>query len=398
MACRLPAAGEDAALPAPPDGGYELAADHPWTEAAMTTTELRGALARAARRLTLACAGAALLAASLPGDAAAEIDRVRWPVPMAFASNLTALGDAMPWVADQLKVISDGKIDLKVFEPGKMIPALGVFDAVSEGKSEAGYTWMGYEIGKVPASALFGATPFGLEPWEYTAWFYFGGGKALVEEVYKPHNIRPVFCGTISPEAAGWFRFEITSLDQIKGLKFRAAGLGGKVWQKVGASVTLLPGGELFQALEKGVLDGTEFSLPTVDEQLGFYKVAKFYYLPGWHQPSTSQFLYVNQQAWDSISPETQGLIETTCTAAVTMAIAKAEALQGPVLKKFEAEGVKNVALPEEILRAFQQASKEVLDEEAANDPLFAKVLESQRAFQAAHAPWKQLGYLPRNF
>jgi TRAP-type mannitol/chloroaromatic compound transport system substrate-binding protein len=240
--------------------------------------------------------------------------------------------------------------------------------------------------------------PFGLEPWEYTAWYYFAGGKALVEEVFKPHNIHPIFCGTISPEAAGWFRFEITSLDQIQGLKFRAAGLGGKVWQKLGASVTLLPGGELFQALEKGVLDGTEFSLPTVDEQLGFYKVAKFYYLPGWHQPSTSQYLYVNQAAWDSISPETQGLIDTTCTAAVTMSIAKAEALQGPVLSKFEQEGVKNVAFPDEILRAFEKASVEVLDEEAAKDELFKKVLESQRAFRAAHAPWKKLGYLPRSW
>ncbi|MCS6779152.1 MAG: TRAP transporter substrate-binding protein [Geminicoccaceae bacterium] len=343
---------------------------------------------------------AGLLAAATglaAAPAAADFDRVRWPVPMAFASNLTALGDAMPWVAEQLKAQSGGKVDLRVFEPGKMIPALGVFDAVSEGKVEAGYTWMGYEIGKVPASALFGAVPFGLEPWEFAAWFYFGGGKQLLEEVYKPHNVHPIFCGTISPEASGWFRFEITSLDQVKGLKFRAAGLGGKIWQKLGASVTLLPGGELFQALEKGVLDGTEFSLPTVDEQLGFYKVAKFYYLPGWHQPSTSQYLYVNKKAWDSINKETQALIETTCTAAVTMAIAKAEALQGPMLSKFEKEGVKLVRWSEEMLAAFKKATEEVMAEEAAKDPLFKKVYESQTAFQSAHAPWRRYGFLPRS-
>jgi TRAP-type mannitol/chloroaromatic compound transport system substrate-binding protein len=353
---------------------------------------------RRARTALVGVAAAAALLTALSREAAADLDRVRWPVPMAFASNLTALGDAMPWVAEQLKLVSGGSIDLKVFEPGKMVPALGIFDAVSEGKSEAGYSWMGYEIGKVPASALFGAVPFGMEPWEFAAWMYQGGGKELLAEVYAPHNVHPVFCGTISPEAAGWFRFEITSLDQIKGLKFRAAGLGGKVWQKLGASVTLLPGGELFQALEKGVLDGTEFSLPTVDEQLGFFKVAKYYYLPGWHQPSTSQYLYVNKAAWDSINEQTQALIETTCMAAVTYAIAKAEALQGPVLSKFASEGVQNVKFSDEILRAFQAATKEVMAEEAEKDPLFKKVYESQLAFQAAHKPWKSLGYLPRDW
>lgn len=355
-------------------------------------------MVRKLKKLAGVGAVATLALTLAPADAGADIDRVRWPVPMSFASNLTALGDTMPWVAEQLKLASGGRIDLKVFEPGKMVPALGIFDAVSEGKSEAGYSWMGYEIGKVPASALFGAVPFGLEPWEFAAWFYFAGGKALVEEVFKPHNIHPVFCGTISPEAAGWFRFEVTSLDQIKGLKFRAAGLGGKIYQKLGASVTLLPGGELFQALEKGVLDGTEFSLPTVDEQLGFYKVAKFYYLPGWHQPSTSQYLYVNAKAWSEISKDTQALIETTCTAGVTMAIAKAEALQGPMLAKFEKEGVKNIQFSADILHAFQKASAEVMAEESAKDPLFKKVYDSQIAFQKAHQPWKTLGFLPRDW
>jgi TRAP-type mannitol/chloroaromatic compound transport system substrate-binding protein len=342
-------------------------------------------------------AAALMVTAGMAGDVAGQ-ERVRWPVPMSFASNLTALGDTMPWVAERLNQMTDGRIDLRVFEPGKMVPPLGIFDAVSEGKSEAGYSWMGYEIGKVPASALFGAVPFGMEPWEFSAWMYFAGGKELLEETFRPYNIHPVFCGTISPEAAGWFRFEITSLDQIQGLKFRAAGLGGKIWQKMGASVTLLPGGELFQALEKGVLDGTEFSLPTVDEQLGFYKVAKFYYLPGWHQPSTSQYLYINQAAWDGLSDQDKVLIETTCAAGVTMAIAKAEALQGPMLAKFEQEGVKNVQFSDEILRAFENATKEVMAEESANNEQFKKVYESQLAFTEAHQPWKSLGFLPRDW
>ncbi|MBI1209362.1 MAG: C4-dicarboxylate ABC transporter [Azospirillum sp.] len=356
-------------------------------------------LLRKAVGTTAAVAAVGLMCLTVPTDSAQGADkRIRWGVPMAFPSRLTALGDTMPWVAEQMKVVSDGLINLEVFEPGKLIPGLGVFDAVSEGKVEAGYSWMGYEQGKVPASPLFGAVPFGFEPAQYIAWFYYGGGKELIKEVFEPHNVVPIFCGTISPEAAGWFRFEITSLDQIKGLKFRAAGLGGKVWQKVGASVTVLPGGELFQALEKGVLDGTEFSLPTVDEQLGFYKVAKFYYLPGWHQPSTSQYLYINKAKWDSLSPHQQSLFENVCTAGVTMAMAKSEALQGPVLKKFEDEGVKLVKLPTDILKAFETATKEVMNEEASKDALFKKVYDSQRAFAAKNQKWEEYGYLPRDW
>jgi TRAP-type mannitol/chloroaromatic compound transport system substrate-binding protein len=169
--------------------------------------------------------------------------------------------------------------------------------------------------------------------------------------------------------------------------------------EEVGASVTVLPGGELYQALEKGVLDGTEFSLPTVDEQLGFYKVAKFYHLPGWHQPSTSQYLYVNLDAWNGLSDQQKVILETACMAGVTHAIAKAEALQGPVLTKFtEEHGVTAVRIPDEVLRALQDATVKVLAREAEKDAMFKKVLDSQVAFQKQHKPWKELGYLPRDW
>jgi TRAP-type mannitol/chloroaromatic compound transport system substrate-binding protein len=328
---------------------------------------------------------------------AQDVDAVRWGIPMAFGSNLVALGDTMPWVAQQLEKVSAGRIKMQVFEPGKLVPALAVFDSVSQGKVEAGYSWMGYEIGKLPASALFGAVPFGMESPMFMAWMYFGGGDQMLKELYKPHNVYPIFCGTISPEAAGWFRKEITKPEELKGLKFRAAGLGGKIYQKLGASVTLLPGGELFQALEKGVLDGTEFSLPTVDDQLGFHKVAKFYYLPGWHQPSTNQYLYVNLQQWEKLKPTTKALIETTCTAGVAISIAKAEALQGATLDKFEKDGVKAVKVSPELLAAFKKATDEVMAEEASKDATFKKVYDSQVAFQRQNQKWHEFGYLPRD-
>lgn len=348
-------------------------------------------------KLKLAVFAAALAAAPSLAQAQ-QVDAVRWGVPMAFGSNLLALGDSMPWVAQQLDKVSGGRIKLQVFEPGKLIPALAVFDSVSEGKVEAGYSWMGYEIGKLPASALFGAVPFGMESPEFMAWMYFGGGNELLRELYKPFNVYPIFCGTVSPEAAGWFRSEVTKPDQLKGLKFRAAGLGGKVYQKVGASVTLLPAGELFQALEKGVLDGTEFSLPSVDDQLGFYKVAKFYMLPGWHQPSTNQYLYVNLPVWDKLNATTKALIENTCTAAVAVSIAKSEAIQGKTLEKFEKDGVKVVKASPELLDLFKKATAEVMAEESAKDPMFKKVFDSQVAFQKQNEKWRDYGYLPRDF
>jgi len=330
--------------------------------------------------------------------ALAEIDEVRWAVPISFSSSLTALGDTLPWVAERLAAVSDGKIQFEVVEPGAMIPALAVFESAATGQIEAGYSWMGYERGSVPASALFGATPFGLEPQGYVAWMYQGGGDELLKETFEPFNVYPILCGTIPPEAAGWFTFPIESVDQLQGLKFRAAGVGGEIMKEVGMSVSVLPGGELYQALETGVLDATEFSLPTVDKQLGFDQVAKFYHLPGWHQPSTSQFLYVNMDVWNDLSAQTQALIETTCMAGTVYAMARGEALQGPVLAEFQEEGVTAQQLPEDVLQAFRDATEVVMERESAADPQFAKVYKSIKDFQAAVQPWHELGYLPRDW
>lgn len=330
-------------------------------------------------------------------DAQAQ-QRVRWQVPMAFASTLTALGDTMPYVADQLRRASGGAIDLQVFEPGTLIPALSIFENVSAGNMDAGYSWMGYEWGQVPATALFGATPFGLEPVEFSAWMYFHGGQDLLDEIMQPYNVRALFCGSISPEAAGWFRAPLENVDQLQGLKMRAAGVGGEILSELGMSVTMLPGGELYQALETGVLDATEFSLPTVDEQLGFYQVAKFYHLPGWHQPSTNQFLYMNLDAWNGLDDQTQGMIEMGCQAGVAYAMSRSEALQGAVLERFAAEGVELVTLNDDILNAFEEATATVMKRRSEQDADFGRVYASMRAFQEELNPWRQKGYLPRDW
>jgi TRAP-type mannitol/chloroaromatic compound transport system substrate-binding protein len=345
---------------------------------------------------TVAAVGAAAAIAA-PTVADAQ-DRVRWQVPMSFASTLTALGDTMPWVADQLRAVSGGSIDLQVAEPGAVIPALSIFENVSEGNIDAGYSWMGYEWGTVPAAALFGATPFGLESIEFLAWMTHHGGQELLEELFHPYNVHPVLCGTISPETAGWFRSEMATVEDLRGLRFRAAGVGGEIFGEFGMSVTLLPGGELYQALETGTLDGTEFSLPTVDEQLGFYQVADYLYLPGWHQPSTNQYLYVNLDVWNELSEQTQAMINMACMAGNAYAIARAEALQGAVISSFEERGTNVRTYSDEQIAAFREAANRVLGGWSERDEMFGKVYTSMMDFQAELRPWKEQGYLPRDW
>jgi TRAP-type mannitol/chloroaromatic compound transport system substrate-binding protein len=328
----------------------------------------------------------------------AEGASVRWRMPVAFGTNLPGLGDNALFLSERVAAASGGRIEIEVFEPGELVPALAITEAVSAGKVDAGYTWVGYDEGRIPSSVLIGAVPFGMEPWEYLAWWYQGGGRALGEKIYAPHGMKPILCGIIGPESAGWFREEIRELSDLEGLKIRFAGLGGKVIQRLGASVTMLPGGEIFQALDRGAIDATEYSMPAVDTRLGFDRVVRNNYFPGWHQPSTAAHLVVSQAAWARLSDSDRAAIENGCGFGVTNALARGEALQGPVLRDYAERGVATRVLPIPILRELESVANQVLDEEAARDPLFAEVLASQRAFRADYAHWKTLGFLPRDF
>jgi TRAP-type mannitol/chloroaromatic compound transport system substrate-binding protein len=324
--------------------------------------------------------------------------RFRWRVPVAFATNLPALGDNALYVSDTLRAVSDDAVRLDIYEPGEIVPPFSITDAVRDGKVEAGYTWLGYDQGKIPASTLLGAVPFGMEPWEFSAWWFEAGGRALGEALYHKHNMHPLFCGLTGPETAGWFRRPVRSLADIRGLKIRFAGIGGKVIERAGASVTMLPGGEIFQALEKGAIDATEYALPVVDRQLGFSRIARYNYYPGWHQPATAAHLTVNLDRWQALAPSAQALLEAVCTAGVTRNLARSEGLQGPVIRDFAAAGVNVETLPMDVLRELERITTTVLAEEAAGDADFAEILESQRRFRADYAHWKSRAYLPRDF
>lgn len=325
-------------------------------------------------------------------------EQIKWRVPIAFSTNLPALGDNIVYVSETLEQASNGRVILDIFEPGLLIPPFSITEGVRDGKISAGYTWLGYDQGRIPATPLISAVPFGMEPWEYTAWYFQDEGKMLTEELYRPHNIHPILCGLISPETAGWFRFKIETLDDIRGLKIRFAGLGGKVMERLGASVTMLPGGEIFQALEKGAIDATEFSIPAVDQTLGFDKVAKFNYFPGWHQTFTAFHLVVNRDVWSGTSVNDQALIEMACTAGVTRNLARSEGMQGAVIEGFPAKGVTPIKFSNDILRQLQQITLEVLADEARKDPDFDRIYKSQLAFLKTYKSWKDLAFLDRDF
>lgn len=339
----------------------------------------------------------ALVAGATTSTAVAG-EKVRWKVQAVFGTHLPALGDPINLVSEQIKAASDGEVQFKVYEPGKIVPPFGITEAIKNKQLSAGYTWLGYDQGKVPAAALLAAVPFGMEPWEYAAWWYDGEGQKLAEELYAKHNVHPVLCSVIGPETAGWFKQELTSVDDLKGLKIRFAGLGGKVLQEAGASVTVLPGGEIFPALEKGAIDASEFSMPAIDEKMGFHKIAKNNYFPGWHQTFTASHLVVNKEVWDDLPADRRALIDMACTAGTFRALTRGEALQGKIIAGFPDKGVTARKLDPSVLKELKAITDKVMTAQAEKDEDFATIYASQQKFMAEYKNWKRLAYLPRDF
>ena len=258
----------------------------------------------------VAAAAATLALAVAP--ASAQDKKVRIQMQSNFATSLTILGPNANYTVDTIKTISGGSIDIKFFEPGSLVPPGQAFDAVASGSLDAAWATPGYWTGKDIAFAMYSTVPFGPDTGEYLAWMKFGGGEKMMQALYAKYGIHSLICHMIAPEASGWFRKEIKTLDDLKGLKMRFFGLGANVMQKMGVSTQLLQAGEIFQALQLGTIDATEFSMPAMDLALGFYQVAKFYYFPGWHQQSTFGDMIINKAKWDSLSaaesPDSGGL------------------------------------------------------------------------------------------
>ena len=318
--------------------------------------------------------------------------------PVAFNTNLPALGTPIVKVADQLKLISGGSIKMKIYEPGKLVPPLQILDAVSSGKVNAGYATAGYWKGKMKAASLFSSVPFGPEAGEYMAWMYYGNGLKLYQEMYDSngYHVKVLPCAILSPETSGWYSKPINKPEDLKGLNLRYFGLGAAVLEKLGAGTVQLPGGEIFGALEKGVIDGAEYSQPAIDKRLGLQKIVKYNYFPGWHQQATVFELLINKKAWSKMDKQQQAIVETTCKASVADSIAEGEASQYNEMRAMKDSGVKHMYWNKEMLDTFQTTWAKVADEYSAEDPFFKKVWGDMTAFRNGYDLWEQYAFLPR--
>jgi TRAP-type mannitol/chloroaromatic compound transport system substrate-binding protein len=327
-------------------------------------------------------------------DSSPKSETVRWKMASTFPGNLNIIGEGGINFTKRLETVSGGNIKIKFFEPGALVPPLEIFDAVSSGAVDAGWSTAGYWAGKIPAVQFFTAIPFGPNASEFLAWYHEGGGRQLWEEIYVRHNLHPVQCEMISPEASGWFRKEITSVDDLKGLKMRFFGLGAKVMDKIGVSTQLLAGGDIYPALELGTIDATEFAMPSIDLDLGFYQIAKHYYFPGWHQPSSALELLINLDKWNALSETQKAQVEATCTESVVKSLAMAESRQPAALEKLQEKGVTLHRWSDETLDVLRNAWLEVVNEESAKDEDFAKVWASLSEFRKSYKTWKDLGFV----
>ena len=330
-------------------------------------------------------------------SAVAKEKKVLLKVPVAFATSLIGLGTPVLSFKEGLESISS-TMKVKIYEPKKLIAPFEILDAVSAGKVNAGWAISGYWKGKMPEAAIFSAVPFGPEAPEFISWLYEGNGLKLYQKMYDDgkFNVHVLPCSISAPETAGWFKNEIKSKEDLKGLKIRFYGLGGDVMSKLGASVSLIPGGEIFSALEKGVIDASEFSSPVVDQLLGFHKIAKYNYFPGWHQQATIFELLINNKTWNGMSKQQRSAVEMSCKANLVNSLAESEAAQGPAIKRnIKERGVIVKQWSPEMLNEFRGAWGEALVDLRKNKN-FDAVWTDLAKFRKDYAYWNKNGFLPR--
>ena len=340
-----------------------------------------------ATALTFAfCAGIALASGVSDADAT-----TRWKLAWGYPST-SPYGYAGKRIPEQVELLSGGDFKIKAYEPGALVPMMQIFDSVSEGSLDAGWAGLGFWPGKESSFALFNAYPFGPAAVEYIAWFKHGGGNDLADEILAKHNVKALLCGLHSPEGSGWFRKEVKSLDDLKGLKMRIAGLGGKTLEKFGVNSQILAGGDIYPALERGVIDAAEYSMPLVDLNAHLYEIAKHYYFPGWHQPYTTTHLLMHKPKWEALSPRNQRLLETVCDTETLRLLSMAEAGNADAIETMRDQHHVNIhRWPDDTLENLNGAWMEVMEEEKAKNAFFAKVWDSLQTFRTKYAVWHRL-------
>ena len=312
---------------------------------------------------------------------------------LSWPKTLPIMGEGILWFAKRVKEVSGGSIKIKVYGANELVPALGVFDACSKGLIDGFHSGPYYWKGKNPSFSLFTAYPFGMIADEMMAWFDFGGGMELWRELYAKYNLIPFKGGNSGNQMGGWFRKPIKSLEDLKGLKMRIPGLGGEVMASLGVKPVNIPAGELYTALERGVIDATEWVGPALDIKMGFYKVAKYYY-SGWHEPGTNLELTFNKKKFEKLSKEQQAIIESVANEMNARMLAQFQYENGIALKKIldDKYGVKLSTFPNDVNEAAKVAIKKILEENANKNKDFARVYESIQSFFLINTKWTSVG------
>ncbi len=326
------------------------------------------------------------------GGGAAPQETIEWKMVTTWPKNFPGLGTGANNLARLIGEMSGGRLQVKVYGAKELVPAFEVFDAVSSGTAEMGHGAAYYWKGKSEAAQFFAAVPFGMTAQEMNAWLYYGGGMELWEEVYRPFGVVPAAAGNSGLQMGGWFNKEIKGVADLEGLKMRIPGLGGEVLQRAGGTPVNMPGGEIFTSLQQGTIDATEWVGPYNDLAFGLYKVAKYYYYPGWHEPGTTIECMYNRQAFEALPADLQSIVSNACRVANADMLAEYTARNNTALQTLVNEHNVDVReFPQPVLDKLRTISEEVVAEIAAQDALSAKVYESYRNFRNQVVAWHDI-------
>lgn len=299
----------------------------------------------------------------------------QWSCVTSWPPKFPGLGMAPENVATRIAAASGGRLKIKVYGGGELVPPFEVFDAVSRGTVEMGHGASYYHKGKVDAAQFFTAIPFGMTNAELNGWLYYGGGLELYHELYSSFDLVPFPTGNTGVQMGGWFNKEINSIDDLKGLKMRIPGLGGEVLRRAGGTPVTLPGAEIFTALQTGAIDATEWVGPYNDASFGLHKAAKYYYYPGWQEPGPGLETIINKQAWDSLPPDLQAIVRITCQAITTDTAAEyANGNANSLMQLQQDPNIEIRPFPADVLRLLREIAAEVVEDLMADDPAAAKI------------------------
>ena len=344
------------------------------------------------RRDFLKKAGAGLAAGvtatTLSAPAALAGKKFTWRMVTSWPPGMPILQTGAERFAKLVNQLSDGDLTIEVSAGGELVPPLQVFDAVSQGMVQCYHSASYYWAGKHPATQWFTSVPFGMNSTGYNAWFHAGDGMKLWEELYAKFNLVPRPMGATSFQMGGWFNKKIEKVEDLKGLKLRFPGLAGKVYGKLGASVVLLPGSEVYTSLERGVIDATDWVGPFLDKRMGLNRVAKYYMFPGWQEPTGYTEVVFNKSAYDQLPKDLQGVVDAAAAQVTQIMLAEFDHENTKALIELKADpNIEMTAFPAEVLETFRKTSAAVLEEEADKAPMARKIHDNYKAFMAE---WKQ--------